>query len=96
MSSPTINSYLIGSNYTIFIGNLKGTETVEKAGNISWSDRVSAYVFYLKGLNKLTSISTLLKCRGLYRNYITVSMHILTKKYPFEASLRNGVKLLLP
>jgi hypothetical protein len=54
-------------------------------GNISLSDQISAHVYYLKGLNKFTKISTLLKYR----------IHILRKDYPVEASLRNGDKLLL-
>jgi hypothetical protein len=54
-------------------------------GNISLSDQISAHVYYLKGLNKFTKISTLLKYR----------IHILRKDYPVEASLRNGDKLLI-
>jgi FkbM family methyltransferase len=75
--------------------NLTGNpkkKTVEKGYNISLSDRISAYLYYL---NKFTKISTLLKYRRLYRNYITIAMHILRKNYPVEASLRNGDKLLL-
>src|SRR5215204_1106883 len=70
-------------------------ETVQEGGNISFSDQTSAYVYYVKGLNKFATIKTLLKYYGLYRNYITIVMHILKKKYPIEASLRDGDKLLL-
>jgi FkbM family methyltransferase len=76
------------------IGNLY-YEAVEKGGNISLSDQISAYAYYLKDLNKFTKISTLLKYRRLYKNYMTIAMGILRKKYPIEASLRNGDKLLL-
>jgi FkbM family methyltransferase len=76
------------------IGNLYG-EVVEKGDNISLRDQISAYVYYLKELNMFTKISTLLKYRRLYKNYMTIAMHILRKKYPIEASLRNGDKLLL-
>jgi hypothetical protein len=31
----------------------------------------------------------------LYTNYITIAIHILKKKYPIEAGLRDGDKLLL-
>lgn len=76
-------------------GNLK-KETIEKGSNMSLSDQISAYVYYLNfNLNKYTKISTLLKYRRLYGNYITIAMHILRKKYPIEASLRNGDKLSL-
>jgi FkbM family methyltransferase len=70
-------------------------ETLENRGNMSLSDQILAYVYYLEDFNKFTSIRTLLKYRKLYRNYITISMHILRKKYPIEAILRNGNKLLL-
>jgi FkbM family methyltransferase len=70
-------------------------EIVEKRGNISLSDQISAYLYYLKRLDKFTTISTLLKYRRLYRNYITISMHILRNRYPIEARLKNGDKLLL-
>lgn len=70
-------------------------EIVEKRGNISLSDQISAYLYYLKRLNKFTTISTLLKYRRLYRNYITISMRILRNRYPIEARLKNGDKLLL-
>ena len=71
-------------------------ETVEEeGGNISFTDRISAYIYYVKGLNKFAAIKTLLKYYGLYRNYITIAMRILRKKYPIEASLRDGDKLLL-
>jgi FkbM family methyltransferase len=71
-------------------------ETIEKGGNISLSDQISAYLYYLNlNLNKFAKISALLKYRRVYRNYMTIAMHILRKKYPIEASLRNGDKLLL-
>src|SRR5215216_5997882 len=75
--------------------NLTGNpkkETVEKGGNISLSDRILAYLYYLI---EHTKISPLLKYRRLYRNYMTIAMHILRKNYPVEAILRNGDKLLL-
>jgi FkbM family methyltransferase len=70
-------------------------ETIENRGNISLDDQILVYLCYLKGLNKFTSIGTLLKYRRLYKNYVSVSMGILRKKYPIEAILRNGDKLLL-
>src|SRR5918994_1546534 len=59
-------------------------------GNISLSDQSSAYVYYLKD-----RIGTLLKYRRLYRNWVSVSTRVLRKRYPIQAILRNGNKLLL-
>ena len=84
-----------GSNISYSDQTSAYLETVQEGGNISFSDQTSAYVYYVKGLNKFATIKTLLKYYGLYRNYITIAMHILRKKYPIEASLRDGDKLLL-
>jgi FkbM family methyltransferase len=78
-------------------GNPK-KETVEKRGNISLSDHILAYVYYLPKYISAYVYPTcysLLKYRRLYRNYMTVAMHTLRRNYPVEAILRNGDKVLL-
>jgi FkbM family methyltransferase len=43
----------------------------------------------------LNSVKILLKYRKAYRNYLSVIKHILQKKYPVEAILRDGQKITL-
>ena len=48
---------------------------------------------HIRGL--LNSVKILLKYRKAYRNYTSVIKHILQKKYPAEAILRDGQKITL-
>jgi FkbM family methyltransferase len=48
---------------------------------------------HIRGL--LNSVKILLKYRKAYRNYLSVIKHILQKKYPAEAILRDGQKITL-
>jgi FkbM family methyltransferase len=52
--------------------------------------RVSSHI---RGL--LNTVKILLKYRKAYRNYLSVIKHIIQKRYPAEAILRNGQKIML-
>ena len=66
-----------------------------KKENVSFTDEILAHVYNLRSLNKFTVIKTALKYRRLCRNYYKILMHILRKKYPIEANLRNGDSLII-
>jgi len=53
--------------------------------NIPVADMIFAHLFYLKDM-----IGKIEKIRRTYRNYLTIVLHILRKKYPVQGILRNG------
>ena len=66
-----------------------------KNENVSLTDEILGHLYNLRVLNKFTTIKTALKYRRLCRNYYKILMHILRKKYPIEANLRNGDSLII-
>jgi FkbM family methyltransferase len=66
-----------------------------KKENISLTDEILAHIYNLKSLNKFTAITTALKYRRIYTNYYEIILQILKKKYPIEANLRSGDKLIM-
>jgi FkbM family methyltransferase len=61
-----------------------------RSRHIRSSQKASSHI---RGL--LNSVKILLKYRKAYRNYLSVIKHILQKKYPAEAILRDGQKITL-
>ena len=66
-----------------------------KKENISLTDEILAHLYNLRGLNKFAAIKTALKYRRLCKNYYKIILHILRKKYPIEANLRSGDRLIM-
>ena len=61
--------------------------------NISRSDEILSHVLYY--LNKESGIGQFLMYRRTYRNYLSVIIHSLRKKFPLQAILRSGNSVTL-
>lgn len=82
--------------YTTYIARLSPTLSLVE-GPTFMSKHIRSYQkasSHLRGL--LNSVKILLKYRKTYRNYTSVIKHILQKRYPAEAILRDGQMILLP
>jgi FkbM family methyltransferase len=82
--------------YTTYIARLSPTLSLVE-GPTFRSRHIRSYQkasSHLRGL--LNSVKILLKYQKTYRNYTSVIKHILQKRYPAEAILRDGQMILLP
>lgn len=64
--------------------------------NISFFDLILNYLLYSKWIKNFTKIRTFLTYRRLYRNYLSVIMHVIINKYPIKGIIRNGASIVFP
>jgi len=62
--------------------------------NVSWTDKIRAYVVYAWSPFK-SNIGAFLKYRRIYQNYTSVLQHLFRNKYPISALLRRGNQIQL-
>jgi FkbM family methyltransferase len=58
--------------------------------NISFSDLILNYLSYIGPSKNKENYKKFLIYRSTYRNYVNVMVHILRKKYPIDAVMRNS------